>query len=33
MSQGKTTCKYYKVCGNKDNCKNCKGYVKKKSKK
>lgn len=26
---GKKTCKYYNTCGNVDNCKRCKGYVKK----
>lgn len=26
---GKKTCKYYNVCGNVENCKNCKGYQKK----
>lgn len=25
---GKTTCKYYKACGNTENCKNCEGYQK-----
>ena len=24
---GKKTCKYYKACGNVENCKRCKGYV------
>lgn len=27
---GKKTCKYYKTCGNTDNCKGCKGYKKEK---
>lgn len=27
---GKKTCKYYKTCGNKDNCLRCKGYEKEK---
>lgn len=26
---GKKTCKYYNACGNVENCKNCKGYVRK----
>lgn len=25
---GKKTCKYYKTCGNTENCKNCNGYEK-----
>ena len=25
---GKTTCKYYKACGNTENCKRCKAYAK-----
>ena len=25
---GKTTCKYYKACGNNENCKRCEGYSK-----
>lgn len=25
---GKKTCKYYKVCGAKENCSRCKGYIK-----
>lgn len=25
---GKRTCKYYKVCGNAENCKRCKAYTK-----
>ena len=25
---GKKTCKYYKNCGNKENCLRCKGYAK-----
>ena len=25
---GKTTCKYYKACGNTENCKNCESYSK-----
>ena len=30
---GKKSCKYYKVCGNTENCKHCTGYEKvKKSK-
>ena len=28
MSAGKTSCKFYDVCGNKYNCLNCKGYEK-----
>ena len=27
---GKKTCKYYKTCGNTENCKNCKSYEKEK---
>lgn len=27
---GKTKCKYYDTCGNKENCSRCKGYEKKK---
>lgn len=30
---GKKTCKYYKTCGNKENCVNCKGYKKEKKRK
>ena len=30
---GKKTCKYYKICGNKDNCLKCKGYEKEKKRK
>ena len=26
MANGKTTCKYYDVCGNKENCARCTGY-------
>lgn len=26
----KKTCKYYKACGNSENCSRCKGYEKKK---
>ena len=34
MSEGgKKTCKYYKTCGNTENCKRCKGYEKKTAKK
>lgn len=29
---GKKTCKYYKACGNVENCKRCSGYVKEKRK-
>lgn len=25
---GKTTCKYYKACGNTENCKRCESYEK-----
>lgn len=25
---GKTTCKYYKACGNTENCKRCESYKK-----
>lgn len=25
---GKTTCKYYKACGNTENCRRCSSYVK-----
>lgn len=25
---GKTTCKYYKACGNTENCSRCKAYQK-----
>ena len=27
---GKKTCKYYKTCGNSENCKRCTGYYKEK---
>lgn len=27
---GKKTCKYYKACGNTDNCRRCGGYEKRK---
>ena len=30
---GKKTCKYYKTCGNTENCKRCTAYEKKKEKK
>lgn len=29
---GKKTCKYYKTCGNSENCLRCKGYVKERKK-
>lgn len=29
---GKTTCKYYKACGNTENCKRCSSYEKDKKK-
>lgn len=29
---GKTTCKYYKACGNTENCKRCESYEKAKEK-
>ena len=28
---GKRTCKYYKTCGNAENCKRCKSFSKKKN--
>jgi hypothetical protein len=30
--KGKTSCKYYKVCGNGYNCQRCKGYIKRDNK-
>lgn len=30
---GKTTCKYYKACGNKENCVRCTSYKKKEGRK
>lgn len=27
---GRSTCKYYKACGNTENCKRCESYVKNK---
>ena len=29
MARGRTSCKYYKTCGNSENCKECKAYTKK----
>ena len=29
---GKGNCKYYKACGNTENCKRCEGYEKEKKK-
>ena len=33
MKNSKRSCKYWDVCGNNENCKNCKGYETKERKK